>query len=104
VPSDNDIRRFVPVLIFGQSFLHPNLFFARRVTHAGTTTLRVTSLHAKATAIMAALNAVTKRLKELALTATTQLAGSTTGNRWDTIISAVFDLLVNSKAGPHAVL
>jgi len=84
-----------PVLLHG---------VARRVTHAGTTTLRVTSLHAKATAIMAALNAVTKRLKELALTATTQLAGSTTGNRWDTIISAVFDPLVNSRAGPQAVL
>ncbi len=63
-------------------------------------TLCVTSLHAKASEIMAALSAVTKRFKELAQTTATQLAYATNANDSDHIISSIFDPLINSRAGP----
>lgn len=71
---------------------------ARRITHAGKTILRITSLHAKAEAIMTALSAITNHLKNTVANAASQL-GQT--KPWDNIVAAIFAPLIAARAGPH---
>ena len=70
---------------------------ARRVHHAGKTILRITSLHAKSNAIMAALSALTNRIKTAITKTATQLG---TSKPWDDIIAAIFSPLIAARAGP----
>jgi hypothetical protein len=77
-----------PVLLHG---------VARRVTHGGKTMLRVTSLHAKADVVIAALSALTERIKSSVNAAASQLNSA---KPWADIISAIFDPLIKARAGP----
>jgi len=70
---------------------------ARRVTHAGKTILRLTSLHAKSQSIMMALSALTKQIKNASAHAASQL---TTAKPWDAIIRSIFAPLIQARAGP----
>ena len=75
----------------------------RRVTHAGKTILRVTSLHAKAEAVMNALSAITNRLKNTVTNTTSQLTLLTQAKPWDDMVAAIFAPLIAARAGPQSL-
>ena len=81
-----------PVLLYG---------VARRTEHAGRKTLHITSLHAKASAIMHACNAVSRRIKELAKQTATQLVNPNEKKPWHHIIAVIFQTIAQKKYGPQ---
>ncbi len=80
-----------PVLLHG---------VARRTEHAGRTTLHITSLHAKASAIMRACTTMSQRLKSLAEEAASQLKETMNTQPWRHIVSAIFATIAEQKRGP----
>jgi hypothetical protein len=58
----------------------------------------------KADHIIAALNATTTRITELARATAKQLADGAIANRWATIIAAIFEPLLTARAGPQQPL
>ena len=74
---------------------------ARRVTHAGKTILRITSLHAKAATVMTALSAITNRLKITIANAASQLTPLGQAKPWDDMAAAIFAPLIAARAGPQ---
>ena len=73
---------------------------ARRATHAGSTLLRVTSIHAKAKHIMAALSTISASLAKATKHTATQLADQLAAKPWDRLIAAIFETMIKARAGP----
>jgi hypothetical protein len=74
---------------------------ARRVTHAGKTILRITSLHSKAEAVMTALSAITNHLKNTVINTASQLTHLSRARPWDDLVAAIFAPLIAARAGPQ---
>jgi hypothetical protein len=76
---------------------------ARRVTHAGKSLLRITSLHANAAQITAALTTISANLSNTLRRTATQLANASIKKPWDDIVAAIFMPLIKARAGPTPV-
>lgn len=76
---------------------------ARRVTHAGKNILRITSIHAHANQIMAALSAISASLANTIQRTATQLADINVKKPWDDIVARIFWPLFKARAGPTAL-
>jgi hypothetical protein len=64
------------------------------------TATNLTSHHAKAAKIIAALTAAVSRLTAMTKATAKQLADGTLANRWTPIIQAIFEPLLKANAGP----
>lgn len=73
---------------------------ARLTTHGRKTTIHLTSHHAKAPLIIAAITATVDRIKKLAQDTATQLAAGAKVYRWTHIIEAIFEPLLKAMTGP----
>ena len=79
---------------------------AKKITHAGKTTLRITSIHAQAQHIMTALNNISIAIKQTATQLVHPNAQKPTGHRnaaWDNIIARIFMPYIAARAGPHPI-
>ncbi len=77
---------------------------ARRVTHAGKSILRITSLHAKAATVMTALSAIVKRLKNTVANTASQLTHVGQAKPWNELVAAIFAPLIAARAGPQPLV
>lgn len=79
---------------------------AKKITHAGKTTLRMTSIHAHAQVIMTVLTTISTALKQTATQLAHHDAQKATTSRmqpWDNLITRIFMPYIAARAGPQQI-